>query len=129
MLGDRRFRLPTLRFAEAYRALAPTYVYHFTYGSPGLRGELGACHALDLPFVFGTYDTPGQERFAGTGPGVEALSRTMRDAWTGFARGEAPWAQYGDARETMELDLESRVVNDSFGEERSVLGAFDGGAA
>jgi para-nitrobenzyl esterase len=118
ILGDLRFRMPTLRFAEHYRALADTYVYHFTYGSPGLRGQLGACHALELPFVFGTYDQPSQERFAGKGPQVAALSRTMREAWTSFARGQAPWVRYGDARETMEFDLSSRLVNDSFGEER-----------
>jgi para-nitrobenzyl esterase len=118
ILGDLRFRMPTLRFAEHYRTLAQTYAYHFTYGSPGLRGELGACHALELPFVFGTYDLPSQERFAGKGPQVAALSRTMREAWTSFARGNAPWQPYGEARETMEFDLESRVVNDPFAEER-----------
>jgi para-nitrobenzyl esterase len=118
ILGDLRFRLPTLRFAEHYRALAETYVYHFAYGSPGLRGQLGACHALELPFVFGTYDQPAQERFAGKGPEVAALSQSIRDAWTSFARGQAPWVRYGDARETMQFDLSSRVVNDPFAEER-----------
>ncbi|MET0286188.1 MAG: carboxylesterase family protein [Polyangiales bacterium] len=121
ILGDLRFRLPTLRFAERYRSLADTYFYQFTYASPGLRGELGACHALELPFVFGSYDTPGQDRFAGSGEHVERLSATMRDRWTTFARGEAPWARYGEARETMELDLEPRLVNDSYGEERAAL--------
>jgi para-nitrobenzyl esterase len=123
ILGDLRFRLPTLRFAERYRALADTYFYQFTYASPGLRGELGACHALELPFVFGSYDAPGQDRFAGKGEHVERLSRTLREHWTTFARGEAPWARYGDARETMELDLEPRLVNDSYGEEREALGS------
>ena len=32
-----------------------------------MRGALSACHALEIPFVFGTIDAPLQDRFAGTG--------------------------------------------------------------
>ena len=57
--GDCRFRIPSIRFAEAHAARGlPTYAYLFTYCSPALRGVLGACHALELPFVFGTLDAP-----------------------------------------------------------------------
>ena len=49
------------RFAEAYRAQQPnTFMYLFTYESPAMRGALRACHALELPFVFGTLDAPVQ---------------------------------------------------------------------
>ena len=74
--GDLRFRIPSVRFAEAYRRHQPnTFMYLFTYESPAMRGALRACHALEIPFVFGTLDAPFQDRFAGKGAAVTALSR------------------------------------------------------
>ncbi|MDB4986599.1 MAG: Carboxylic ester hydrolase [Myxococcaceae bacterium] len=130
--GDYRFRIPSLRFAELYRELSPeTYVYLFTYESPALRGALGACHALELPFVFGTYDAPNQDRFAGQGDAVATLSRTMTATWTQFAKtGEtttehvASWPGYdARSRATLEINVEPRLVDDAFGAERR---AWDG---
>jgi para-nitrobenzyl esterase len=68
-------------------------MYLFMHASPALRGALGACHALELPFVFGTLEAPMQDRFAGTGPAVEALSAAMMSAWTAFARTGSPGAE------------------------------------
>ena len=61
-------------------------MYLFSWGSPGLRGALGACHAIELPFLFGTLDAPGMRRFAGEGPEAESVSEKMMDAWIAFAR-------------------------------------------
>lgn len=125
--GDLRFRIPSLRFADLYRERVPeTYLYLFTYESPALRGELGACHALELPFVFGTYDGPNQERFAGQGDTVVELSRTIRESWTNFAKTGNPtssrvasWPQYEPTRRaTLELSAEVQVVDDAYGSER-----------
>jgi para-nitrobenzyl esterase len=122
--GDLRFRMPGLRFVELYQTQAETHVYSFSYASPALRGELGACHALELPFVFGSYDAPGQDRFAGSGDDVVSLSRTMMSAWASFARGAPSWPRYTlGERATMEFDVQSKLVNDWFGEERQ---AWDG---
>jgi para-nitrobenzyl esterase len=127
VLGDLRFRIGSQAMAARYASREPrTYAYLFTYSSPALRGVLGACHALDLPFVFGNLRAPNQDRFAGTGEAVEGLSRAMRHAWVAFARGGAPelpggvaWPAYDAAlRRTMVFDLECRVENDPFGEER-----------
>lgn len=132
ILGDSRFRIPSLRFVEAHMAAGGSaHMYLFTYGSPGLRGALGACHALELPFVFGTLSSPGQDRFAGTGPKVEALSRHMMQAWLAFARSGdpsaaplSPWPAYDtETRPTMLLDLESSLAQAPFDEERA---AWDG---
>jgi para-nitrobenzyl esterase len=87
LLGDFRFRIPSIRFAEAHDARGlPTYAYLFTQASPALGGALGACHALELPFVFGTLDAPLQDRFAGTGESVRGLAASMMKSWTAFAR-------------------------------------------
>lgn len=132
ILGDRRFRMPCVRFAEQHLTRQPeTFVYLFCYASPVFNGLLGACHALELPFVFGTTDSPRQDRFIGTGPEIPGLSRTMMEYWTSFARsGEpsaasvGPWARYApDRRLTLELAATSQMVSDAFGEERR---AWDG---
>jgi para-nitrobenzyl esterase len=127
ILGDLRFRIGSQAMAARYASREPrTYAYLFTHSSPALRGVLGACHALELPFVFGNLRAPNQDRFAGTGEAVEGLSRAMRHAWIAFARGGAPelpggvaWPAYDAAlRRTMVFDLECRVEDDPFGEER-----------
>ena len=81
------FRIPSVRLAEAQRPHQPrTYMYLFVYESPARRGSFGACHALELPFMFGTLDAPTQDKFAGTGPVVEQLSQNMMDSWLAFTR-------------------------------------------
>jgi para-nitrobenzyl esterase len=125
--GDLRFRMPTLRVAETHAELGgSTYAYLFNYGSPALRGALGACHGLELPFVFGSLSAPGQERFAGSGPAVEALSQGMMDAWLAFARTGDPscealgvWPPFENrARQTMVFDLVSQVEEAPLEDER-----------
>jgi para-nitrobenzyl esterase len=130
--GDRIFRIPGLRFAEAYRAMEPrTFSYLFTHPSPALNGALGACHAIDLPFVFGTLDLPLQDKFAGAGPDVEALSHAMMDSWIAFARSGNPshpvlgeWPAFDETRRaTMVFETPSRAENAPYDEERA---AWDG---
>ncbi|GGJ22717.1 carboxylic ester hydrolase [Paenarthrobacter histidinolovorans] len=48
------------------------------------NGELGACHCIELPFLF-TGDWSDAPMLADN-PIPEDLAQTMRDAWTGFAR-------------------------------------------
>jgi para-nitrobenzyl esterase len=131
---DMRFRMPSLKLALNQRAAGgKAYVYLFTHASPARRGALGSCHALELPFVFGTLNAPTQDRFAGTGPDVERLSRDMMDAWLAFARTGNPaaksigaWSAYDDAkRPTMVFDTKlSRQEDDPFGDERRALQAL-----
>ena len=102
-------------------------MYLFVYESPARRGSLGACHALELPFVFGTLDAPTQDRFAGTGPAVEQLSHHMMDAWLAFTQrgnpshsGIGPWAAY-DAKDraTMIFGRTSALERAPFDAERA----------
>ncbi len=129
---DYRFRMPSIGYAEAYRARQPsTFMYLFSYESPAMRGALRACHALEIPFVFGTLDAPFQDRFAGKGPQVEALSESMMDAWLSFARNGKPghpalgdWVPYDtERRATMVFDQRSALQDAPFEEERA---AWDG---
>jgi para-nitrobenzyl esterase len=124
---DRQFRIPATRLAEAQSRHQPdTYLYLFAWPSPAARGLLGACHAVELPFVFGTLDAPHMQRFSGSGPAAEALSRRTMDSWIEFARKGRPshdgvaWPAYDDVhRHTMILDAESSLAIDPGATERS----------
>jgi para-nitrobenzyl esterase len=127
--SDLRFRIPSIRYAEAYRARNPnTYMYLFTYESPAMRGALRACHALEIPFVFGTLDAPFQDKFAGTGEAVQTLSEHMMDSWLGFARRSQPahprlgdWIPYdAERRATMVFDRKSGLQDAPYEVERAV---------
>ena len=83
--GDQLFTIPALRLADAQSAQERgTFMYLFDWKSPALGGALGSCHALDIPFVFGTYEDAAE--FAGSGPEAAALSGRVMDAWLAFAR-------------------------------------------
>ena len=88
------FRLPTVRFADAHaKAAGPgvgTFCYLFTWESPAFGGILGSCHALDIPFVFGTVHNPAVQVFAGGADDAFVLSAIMREEWAGFARSGVP---------------------------------------
>jgi para-nitrobenzyl esterase len=131
LLGDIAFRLPTLRMAEARDGRgARTWIYLFTRPSPVLDGKLGAAHAMDIPFVFGTMDAPGVDQLIGGGADRAPLSRAMQDAWIAFARGGDPshaalaaWPRWDRERQrTMIFDAECRVEDDPYSEERLAWG-------
>ena len=87
-----------------------------------MRGALGACHALELPFVFGTLRLPGVDRFVGACPAADGLSGQMMDVWSKFARnGDPGWPAYDVARRaTMVFGVESRVKDAPLEEERAL---------
>jgi para-nitrobenzyl esterase len=88
------FRRPTLAMLEAHCCnRRPGYAYLFRWQSPALKGALGACHGLEIGFIFGTYD----EEFCGRGPAADRLSAEIQQYWTAFARSGSPagdWPQY-----------------------------------
>ncbi|GAA0640742.1 carboxylesterase family protein [Streptomyces thermocarboxydovorans] len=109
------FAMPTLKLAEAHLAGGGrAHLYELTWPAPGLDGALGACHGLDIPLLFGTFEADlGMLMFAGAQPGedVKALSSRFRAAWTAFARtGDPGWPAYDTERRLVQvLDTEPRV--------------------
>ncbi len=123
--SDLMFRIAATRLAGAQSAHRSTWLYLFTYASPARRGALGACHALEIPFVFGNQAQELQKRFTGQGPAVDALASEMMDTWIAFAKGEPPrkdWTLYDPAkRATLVFDTAITVENDPFGDEREAV--------
>ncbi|MFI9822785.1 carboxylesterase/lipase family protein [Streptomyces sp. NPDC052013] len=113
---DWLFSMPTLHLAEAHLAGGGrAHLYELTWPAPGLDGALGACHGLDVPLLFGTFEADlGALLFAGAAPGAdaEALSSRFRAAWTAFARtGDPGWPAYDTEQRLVQvLDAEPQVV-------------------
>jgi para-nitrobenzyl esterase len=91
------FRGPTLAFADAHAAVAPTYTYLFEWRSPLLDGWVGAAHVVELPFVFGLQGRGPAREYTGDGPEADRLGAEMMGAWVAFARGEEPWERHDPA--------------------------------
>lgn len=125
----------------------PVYMYMFTRESnfviPGTSHTLGAAHALEIPYKFNNIHPAGQEShedvqqpgsnlgmdsIVGTDPGAPKAAHNMSEMWATFARtghpaakGQPEWPAYTtETRATMQIDAACKVVNDPFGQERSM---------
>ncbi|MEU2771476.1 carboxylesterase family protein [Streptomyces sp. NPDC007162] len=113
---DWLFAMPSLRLAEAQTAGGGrAHLYELTWGAPGSGGVLGACHGLDIPLLFGTFEADLAELlWAGADVTAEAetLSTRFRTAWTAFARtGDPGWPAYDTrTRATQVLDATPTVT-------------------
>jgi para-nitrobenzyl esterase len=128
IFGDYMFRMPGVRLAEAQQANQQrVYSYLFTWKSPAMGGTLGACHGLEIGFVFGNYN----DMFCGSGPEADKLAKCMQDAWLAFAHTGDPscesigkWPVYGRKRMTMILDKNCHVEAAPYEEERQAWEAI-----
>jgi len=114
------FRIPAVRLAEAHSGNGgSTHLYEMAWRSPLFGGRLGACHALEIGFVFDTLDADWNDRLAGPNP-PQSLADAMHGAWVAFARtGDPGWQPYdAEKRTVMRFDTASSVVNDPDGDER-----------
>jgi para-nitrobenzyl esterase len=119
-----RFRMPAIRLAETQGAHQPST---FVYQVDQERGALGACHGIEIPFVFGTL-------WPSAGDAARALAHQMMDAWLAFARtgdpahdGIGAWPAYEPAtRHTMVFGRTTGATAAPFEEERAVWASMIG---
>lgn len=114
--GDWYYTIPGLRLADARdRATAATYAYEFAWRSPRFEGQLGACHFLEVPFVFDRLRDRRMRWITGDTP-PQDLADFVHGAWVEFARtGRAPWPRYDPVlRTTMRLDVNPVAVGDPY---------------
>jgi para-nitrobenzyl esterase len=121
ILTDWYWRIPAIRLADAHaKNTAATYMYEFAWRSPQFNGRLGACHALEIAFVFDTLGN-GTQPLLGPDP-PQQLADTMHAAWVAFATsGDPGWPKYDlQRRATMRFGTTSKVVDDPRSAERTV---------
>jgi para-nitrobenzyl esterase len=121
VFSDWLFRMPTLHLAQAHAASGGrTFLYELAAQAPG--GPFGACHALDVPLVFGSLGQGLSAALTGPNPPKEfaRLGDTMRREWLSFATtGNPGWPAYGtEHRTTRVYDLQPDVL--SYPEETSM---------
>ena len=129
IMTDSMFRIPAVRTAEAQGRHTPeVWSYRFDFPSPAYDGRLGACHSLDIPFIWGTYQAENMKRFCGeASPQLAALSKTMMSTWLAFAKTGDPnndqlpdWPTYrSDTRSVMTLNHDCAVVEAPGEQERA----------
>jgi len=115
------YRVPALRLAES---VPGSYLYEFAWRSPAFDGTLGACHALELPFVFDRLGDPSYAPLLGAGP-PQALADAVHGAWVAFATtGDPGWEPYDrTSRTTMVFGgptAEAATESDPRGRERAL---------
>ncbi|WP_433243113.1 carboxylesterase/lipase family protein [Actinomadura nitritigenes] len=128
IMGDALFGAGTRRLADAHAGrmhasrTSATYRYSFEWRSNALDGELGATHAVELPFVFDVAGLPslrGPAAILGPDEPPGGLAARMHAAWVSFAAtGDPGWDRYDiERRATMRIGDEWAVVDDPHGEE------------
>jgi len=117
IVTDRFFRQPTLAAAEARSGQAPTYLYEFGWRSPAL--DLGAAHAVEIPFVFDNLGAADAAVVLGSAPPA-ALAAEMHATWIRFATtGDPGWQPFDASYPIMTWDGQhSRVALDPRADER-----------
>jgi para-nitrobenzyl esterase len=129
MASDWVFRMRAIRLAEAQAPHAPQVaMYRFDYPTAAFGGRPGACHAIDVPFVFGNVDRPGMELLlGGVDDGTRTLSERCARAWVGVAHTGRPehddlaWPAYDTTRRaTCILDRDPTVRDDPDAEIREL---------
>lgn len=100
--SDWLFRMPTLHLAQAHAAAGGrTFLYQVSYPA----GGLGACHAIDVPLVFGVWTGIGRMLFGPEPPAsAVALGDLMRGQWAAFAAdGDPGWPPYAPGRRSTRI--------------------------
>ncbi len=102
-LTDLVFRWPARQYAEAHKGA--TWLYEMDWHSPACGGELGACHGIELPFVFKTLAcATGPQGLVGEQPPADLADRTHA-IWVQFARdGSLPWRRFNGDRLVYQLE-------------------------
>ena len=123
MITDAIFQVPSVYIADAQSNFASAYSYRFDWTSFPIRLiGLGACHGMELPFVFNTFNSGAGKRIikAANNRKVFKLSREIQNAWSNFAhtgnpnnKGNNKWLPYNtESRATMIFDNTLQVVFD-----------------
>lgn len=121
--SDVGFRMPSVWLAEGHSQTAPVYLYRFDWSTPMMKLLLvGAAHATELPYVWGTLGVPGDYTLKlGGAKAAKEVSKRIRARWVNFATHGKPlglpdepyWAPYTEAdRACLVIGRHDRVLHD-----------------
>ena len=83
---DRMFIVPCRRLADAQVKHSPdVWTYRFDWPTPVYDGALGACHALELVFVFNNLGDPSAAYMCGDNA-PQSVADAMHQAWVAFVK-------------------------------------------
>ncbi len=122
LVTDWFFAVPALRVAEARAASeGGTWVYRFDHPSKETNGGFGACHAVEIPYVFRTQHIGGLKIIVGSDV-PDSVADAAHGAWVSFvATGDPGWPAYTpDTRTTGVITDTVTVVDDPDGDERAL---------
>lgn len=136
--SGRTFVRPAARLAEAQHAAGGavrTYVVNWRAAAAPV--VLGACHAIELPFVFGTGRHPLARGLTGIGWAAPRLTRQIQNAWIQFARTGDPsherlphWPPFDpERRPTMLLGKRCELAEAPLDPDRQLLARWSGEAS
>lgn len=120
ILTDYHFRIPAYRVAEGHAGA--TWMYEFAWRTP--VHEMGACHALEIGFVFDNLHVPDVHALGGPNP-PQRLATDMHRAWVDFAtHGDPGWQRFDTGERAVKVfDGETdEVVLDPRAGERELWG-------
>ncbi len=133
----RIFHHPSHRLMEAqHEGGGAAYHYMFTWRAPALRRAIGSCHAIEIPFIFGSTGSPMARPLTGLSRKAGKLSHRMQHAWVRFARNGRPgheripnWPSYDpERRSTLFFGRECTLEERPFEAERALLDRWLGDA-
>jgi para-nitrobenzyl esterase len=119
IVTDRAFRSGTLHLAQTNAAAAPTYAYEFAW--PSDIDNLGACHVLEIPFVFDAL--PSAHTLTGPNP-PQPLANEIHSSWVAFAKtGNPGWPQFQPDTHLVQIfdSPQSTVVSNPRADELAAL--------
>ncbi len=126
LLTDQQFLMQLLDLAD-WRSGAgrPAYVYQFDWAPRHAPKRFGACHCIELPFVFGYDAAWAHAPMLGDAHAseIEALSNVIQQTWIAFTTSGKPdnaalpvWPHYDtEHRTTMRFDRIVGAVDDLAG--------------
>ena len=118
------FEAPTVKWAQGARSAGKAaFVYSFDWAPA--NSPFGACHCIELPFVFGTTRAFSSAPMLGSTPSgmLDKLSIQVRSAWLAFIQWGDPnhtdqndrlpqWPLFDPAKETvMHIHQQSRLTH------------------
>ena len=117
------FRVPAMKQAELHADNGNT-VYTYYWTMPGEDETMGACHAIELAYVF---NNPQITIYNGD-VYDQKLANTVQDLWVNFARTGKPeaatvsWEPYtAENRRTLAIGEDTHMESDLKGEQRELL--------